>query len=153
MRVTVRNASKDDLELLLSWRMEVLRHVFALSGEPSEDLRDANRDYYKKALSDGSHFAVFAELNGETAGCGGVCFYQEMPSPDNPSGKCAYLMNIYTREAFRGQGIGSEIVRSLLEEAGRRGAGKIYLETSDCARSMYEMIGFTEMKGYMSIKR
>ncbi len=26
---------------------------------------------------------------------------EELPSPDNPSGKCAYLMNIYVREAFR----------------------------------------------------
>ena len=149
--VIIRRAGIEDLEVLLQWRMEVLQNVFALPGKPSEELQKANLDYYQKALADGGHFAVFAEGNGNIVGCGGVCFYQEMPSPDNPSGWCGYLMNIYTRAAVRGQGIGTNIVRALLDETARRGIHKVYLETTDQARSLYERIGFTEMKGYLMI--
>lgn len=149
--VIIRRAGIEDLEVLLQWRMEVLQTVFALPGKPSEELQKANLDYYQKALADGGHFAVFAEGNGNIVGCGGVCFYQEMPSPDNPSGWCGYLMNIYTRAAVRGQGIGTKIVRALLDETARRGIHKVYLETTDQARSLYERIGFTEMKGYLMI--
>ena len=149
--VIIRTAGLEDLEVLLQWRMEVLQNVFALPGKPSEELQKANLDYYQKALADGGHFAVFAEGNGNIVGCGGVCFYQEMPSPDNPSGWCGYLMNIYTRAAVRGQGIGTKIVRALLDETARRGIHKVYLETTDQARSLYERIGFTEMKGYLMI--
>ena len=149
--VIIRRAGIEDLEVLLQWRMEVLQNVFALPGKPSEELQKANLDYYQKALADGGHFAVFAEGNGNIVGCGGVCFYQEMPSPDNPSGWCGYLMNIYTRAAVRGQGIGTKIVRALLDETARRGIHKVYLETTDQARSLYERIGFTEMKGYLMI--
>ena len=52
--------------------------------------------------------ACFAYVGNEIVGCGGICLYQEMPSPDNPSGGCAYLMNIYTRPEFRGQGVGKK---------------------------------------------
>ncbi len=149
--VIIRRAGIEDLEVLLQWRMEVLQNVFALPGKPSEELQKANLDYYQKALADGGHFAVFAEGNGNIVGCGGVCFYQEMPSPDNPSGWCGYLMNIYTRAAVRGQGIGTKIVRALLDETARRGIHKVYLETTDQARPLYERLGFTEMKGYLSI--
>ena len=149
--VIIRRAGIEDLEVLLQWRMEVLQNVFALPGKPSEELQKANLDYYQKALADGGHFAVFAEGNGNIVGGGGVCFYQEMPSPDNPSGWCGYLMNIYTRAAVRGQGIGTKIVRALLDETARRGIHKVYLETTDQARSLYERIGFTEMKGYLMI--
>lgn len=149
--VIIRRAGIEDLEVLLQWRMEVLQNVFALPGKPSEELQKANLDYYQKALADGGHFAVFAEGNGNIVGCGGVCFYQEMPSPDNPSGWCGYLVNIYTRAAVRGQGIGTKIVRALLDETARRGIHKVYLETTDQARSLYERIGFTEMKGYLMI--
>lgn len=149
--VIIQRAGIEDLEVLLQWRMEVLQNVFALPGKPSEELQKANLDYYQKALVDGGHFAVFAEGNGNIVGCGGVCFYQEMPSPDNPSGWCGYLMNIYTRAAVRGQGIGTKIVRALLDETARRGIHKVYLETTDQARPLYERLGFTEMKGYLSI--
>ena len=149
--VIIRRAGIEDLEVLLQWRMEVLQNVFALPGKPSEELQKANLDYYQKALADGGHFAVFAEGNGNIVGCGGVCFYQEMPSPDNPSGWCGYLMNIYTRAAVRGQGIGTKIVLALLDETARRVIHKVYLETTDQARSLYERIGFTEMKGYLMI--
>ena len=60
-------------------------------------------------------------------------------------------MNIYTRAAVRGQGIGTKIIESLIDETAHRGIHKVYLETTDQARPLYERIGFTEMKGYLMI--
>ena len=60
-------------------------------------------------------------------------------------------MNIYTRAAVRGQGIGTKIIESLIDETAHRGIHKVYLETTDQARPLYERIGFTEMKGYLTI--
>lgn len=58
-------------------------------------------------------------------------------------------MNIYVRPKFRGRSIGSEIVRWLIQQATDRNTTKIYLETSDSGRKMYEAIGFTDMKDMM----
>lgn len=151
--LTIRQATENDLDLLLKWRMEVLSHVFSLPPDRAvEDLYAANLAYYKRALPRGEHIAAFAETEHGIVGCGGVCLYREMPSPDNPSGWCAYLMNIYTRKEFRGQGIGSAVVRWLIEQAERREITKIYLEASETGRPLYERLGFTDMRDYMKLQ-
>ena len=150
MDIVIRRADVGELETLMEWRMEVLRHVFHISeSENRNELYAANRDYYQKAIPGGSRVAVFAEWDGTIVGCGGLCLYTEMPSPDNPDGTCAYLMNIYTREAYRGKGVGKEIVRWLVAYAEKQGITKIYLETSQSGRALYESIGFQDMKDYM----
>lgn len=75
----------------------------------------------------------------------------EMPSPDNPSGKCAYLMNIYTRPQFRNNGIAKATVNWLIDKAINKGITKIYLETSEAGRKMYQNTGFKPMKDYMQL--
>lgn len=137
-----------DPEEMTRWRGEVIAHVFG--APPSEALMRANEDYYRRNMGAG-HYALIAGVDGEDAGCGALCFSEELPSPDNPSGKCAYLMNIYVREAFREHGLGHEIVRSLIEEARRRGCGKIYLETTPDGRPVYSSMGFEEMKDMMKL--
>lgn len=81
-----------------------------------------------------------------------MCLYREMPSPDNSSGQCAYLMNIYVRPRFRGHGAGDAIVRWLVGQAAQRGIPKIYLETSDAGRPLYQETGFADMTGYMKFE-
>lgn len=149
--LVVRKAGLDEMETLLAWRMEVLREVFSLP--PDEDLGElerANRAYYREALEAGGHIACFA-VREEIVGCGGVCLYREMPSPDNPNGMCAYLMNVYTRPGSRGQGVGEAVVRWLVDQARRRGATKIYLETSESGRGLYRKLGFAPMEDYLAL--
>jgi len=148
----IREAGPRDLETLLDWRMRVLADVFA--GSPlaaSPALRGANAAYYRRHLADGTHTACFAvdPGTGRTVGCGGVCHQEEMPSPDNPSGRNAYLMDIYVLPGFRGRGIGRRIVRHLVAAARARGAGKIYLESTPAARPLYRSLGFGPMHGMM----
>lgn len=139
-----------DIPRLLSWRDEVIRNVF---GEiPSDSLMKQNEAYYSSHIADGSHLAFVAYNDGVEAGCGSICLSDELPSPDNPSGKCAYLMNIYVRAPFREHGIGHEIVKKLVEEAKARQCGKIYLETTDAGRSVYESLGFKDLPDMMKLK-
>lgn len=139
-----------DLEELLKWRREVIQTVF--DEEPSEELMAQNEAFYRKNLANGTHIAFVAIKDGKEAGCGAICLTEELPSPDNPSGKCGYLMNIYVRDAFREHGIGHEIVKRLVKEAKERNCGKIYLETTDLGRPVYESLGFHDLPDMMKYK-
>lgn len=153
MEIAIRKASIDDLSLLMKWRMEVIHEVFNLA--PDMDcnaLERANQKYYEKSLPTEEHLACFACCETEIVGCGGICFSHEMPSPENPSGQCAYLMNIYTRPASRKQGIGRAIVRWLIAQALDRHITKIYLETSRKGQSMYQHMGFQLMSDMMKFE-
>lgn len=137
------------LPTLMMWRREVLRHVFG--HEPSERLLAENRQYYTRHIADDSHFAIAAKWDGQEAGCGACCITNELPSPDNLTGKCAYLMNIYVREPFRRHGIAHAIVERLIAEAKDRGCGKIYLETTAKGRGVYAEAGFRDMPDMMKL--
>lgn len=153
MDIKIRKAEITDIDLLMKWRMTVLHEVFSIPQEqPMKNLERENQSYYEAMLPTGGHIACFAYLNGEIVGCGGICIYQEMPSPDNHSGQCAYLMNVYTRPEFRGYGIGETVVRWLVGQAVQRNITKIYLETSEPGRKLYEKAGFLDMPNMMKLQ-
>lgn len=148
--ISIEKAALSELDELMAWRMEVLHEVFGIPADADTSaLEQANRECYRYALSRGEHIACFARYDGKRVGCGGICLQQEMPSPDNPTGRCAYLMNIYIRSSYRRLHIGTALVSWLVEQAKRQRAGKIYLETSDAGRAMYRRLRFEEMKDMM----
>ncbi len=143
--LTLREACS--LAELLAWRAEVIRNVFGQEADTA--LLEANEKYYAEHVPDGSHYALIAALDGEECGCGAICFGSELPSPDNPSGLCAYLMNIYVREPYRNHGVAHRIVSALTREALRRGCGKIYLEATPEGKPVYTSSGFKDMPDMM----
>jgi len=127
----------------MHWRMEVIENVFGQT--PSKRLLAATRRYYRQNIADGLCIAVVAEMDDTGAGCGAICLAEELPTPDNPSGKCAYLTNIYVRKEYRRRGVGHAIVRWLVDKARQSGCDRIYLEAADG----HSGIGFTELTGIM----
>ncbi|MCM1297790.1 MAG: GNAT family N-acetyltransferase [Muribaculaceae bacterium] len=136
-----------DIETLMKWRKEVVFNVFGI--EAVDALLDANREYYRRHIPDETHQAFVASIDGEDVGVGAVCLSEELPSPDNPSGKCAYVMNIYVREPYRNHGVAGKIVDRLVNMAKAHGCGKIYLESTDMAKPLYRECGFTDMENMM----
>ncbi len=132
---------------LMRWRAEVISHVFGET--PGRRLLVEIRKYYRSHIPEGAHLAFVAEMDGEECGCGSVCITEELPSPDNPTGRRACLVNIYVRREFRNRGVGRAIVSRLVDEAGKRGCGVIYLETTADGRPLYLSAGFVAMPDAM----
>lgn len=153
MDIEIRKAGLTDIDLLIKWRMRVLHEVFFIpDNQPMKEIEQANTAYYQSALKAGGHIACFAYHENEIVGCGGICLYQEMPSPDNFSGQCAYLMNVYTCPQFRGHGVGKMVVQWLVEQAAQRNITKIYLESSKSGRILYGKMGFLDMPDMMKLQ-
>lgn len=149
-QIAIKQASIADLEDLVVWRMEVLRTVFNIGPAAStDDLEQRNRAYYRQALAEKTHIAVFAQIEGETIGCAGLCLHEEMPSPDNPSGTCGYVMNVYVREAWRGHGAARAMLDYLLSYGRSHGIGKIYLEATAAGMPLYRAVGFVDLPHMM----
>ena len=152
MGLRYHKATLKDLDLLVHTRVQVL---LAANGLPEETdmtaVKTASRDYYRAALSDGSH-AAWLVFDGDTwIGAGGVSFYQIMPTYHNPSGRKAYLMNIYTRPDYRRQGIARHMVDLLVGEARERGVTAISLEATAMGMPLYESYGFIHMPAEMEL--
>lgn len=152
MDLIYKKASLDDLELLTETRIEVLLAANGLpEGTDMNEVREETRRYYERALPAGTH-AAYLVLDGDRfAGAGGVSFFEVMPTYHNPSGKKAYLMNIYTRPAYRRKGVAYKVLDLLVREAGSRGVTAVSLEATAMGRPLYEKYGFVRMNDEMEL--
>lgn len=145
-------ATMDDLDLLTVSRVKVLRAANKLND--SVDMTDVEKEsykYYQKALADGTHFAILVMDDDKFIGAGGVSFYNVMPTYHNPSGKKAYIMNMYTDPHYRRQGIAYTTLDMLVNVAKERGIYQISLEATEMGRSLYEKYGFVKMESEMEL--
>ena len=145
-------ATLDDLDLLTASRVKVLRAANKL--DDSVDMTEIKKEsynYYKKALADGTHFAILVMDDGNFIGAGGVSFYNVMPTFHNPSGKKAYIMNMYTDPNYRRQGIAYKTLDMLVDVSKERGICQISLEATEMGRPLYEKYGFVKMESEMEL--
>lgn len=139
--VEIRIAAKDDIELLMSSRLEMLKVVNNLPAdyEYTEEIVRESRDYFLN----GDHITVLAIDDGKVIGCASMSFMWIMPTFSHPTGRRAHLMNVYTRSEYRRQGIARKMVNMLIDETWKRGATEISLDATTMGRPLYESLGFT----------
>jgi ribosomal protein S18 acetylase RimI-like enzyme len=138
--IEYRIATNDDIELLMSSRLEMLRVVNGLSEDYvySDEIVRESRDYFLN----GDHLTVLAIDGGEVIGCASMSFMWIMPTFSHPTGRRAHLMNVYTRNEYRRQGIARKMVEMLIDETWKRGATEISLDATVMGRPLYESLGF-----------
>lgn len=152
MEYHFQKASADDLELLVRTRIEVLRAANLLDDDVDMSMvEQESRRYYREALPVGEHTAYLVFDGDQFIAAGGVSYYQVMPTYHNPTGKKAYIMNMYTKPDCRRQGIALKLLDLLVQDARNHGISAISLEATDMGRPLYEKYGFIQMKSEMEL--
>lgn len=147
-----KRATIADITELVRTRIVVLRAANKLSADvPMAEVEQESYAYYEKALVSGVHIAYLVYDKDRFIGAGGVSFYQVMPTYHNPSGRKAYIMNMYTDPEYRRQGIAYRTLDLLVKEARTQGISQIALEATDMGRPLYEKYGFVSMKDEMEL--
>lgn len=152
MDLIYKRATLEDINTLVETRIEVLRAANKLCADT--DMGEVERQsylYYQKALSDGSHIAYLVFDESGCIGTGGVSFFQVIPTYHNPSGKKAYIMNMYTNPKYRRKGIAYKTLDMLIKEIKSKGISSISLEATDMGRPLYEKYGFVKMNSEMEL--
>lgn len=147
-----KKATVEDIKELVRTRLIVLRVANKLSNDVDMSIvEQESYEYYKRALETGEHIAYLVYDNGRFTGAGGVSFYQVMPTYHNPSGKNAYIMNMYTAPEYRRQGVAFHTLDLLVKDAKKQGVSSITLEATDMGRALYEKYGFIKMEDEMKL--
>ena len=151
-RFEYKRATMEDIEELVRTRIIVLRAANKLSDdEDMSVVEEESYAYYRRALETGEHIAYLVYDNGKFIGAGGVSFYQVMPTYHNPTGKKAYIMNMYTASEYRRRGIAFHTLDLLVKDARKQGISQITLEATEMGRPLYERYGFVKMEDEMEL--
>ena len=149
-----KKATIADIDELIRTRIIVLRAANNLSDDVDMSVVEKESyEYYKRALETGEHIAYLVYDKENFIGAGGVSFYQVMPTYHNPTGKKAYIMNMYTAPEYRRQGIAINTLDLLVKDARKQGVTQIALEATDMGRPLYEKYGFVKMEDEMELQK
>ena len=151
--MNTKKATIEDIDELVRTRSIVLRAANKLSDDVDMSLvKKESYEYYKSALENGEHIAYLVYDNGTFIGAGGVSFYQVMPTYHNPTGKKAYIMNMYTAPEYRRQGIAFHTLDLLVKDARERDVTQIALEATEMGRPLYGKYEFVKMEDEMVLR-
>ena len=147
-----KKATIADIDELVRTRIIVLRAANNLSDDVDMSVVEKESyEYYKRALETGEHIAYLVYDKENFIGAGGVSFYQVMPTYHNPTGRKAYIMNMYTAPEYRRQGIAINTLDLLVKDASKQGVTQIALAATDMGRPLYEKYGFVKMEDEMEL--
>jgi ribosomal protein S18 acetylase RimI-like enzyme len=144
--VIVRPVRTDDLDALRAMRIEAVRdYPLAFTADLAETQErpiEWWRDFVARHTGDGANVIMLADAGGgRLAGMTGVW------APTAP--KLAHAGNVwgvYVRPAYRGRGVGEQLLRACFDWARRKQLVTLKLSVvagNDTARRCYERCGFT----------
>ena len=139
--ITYRKADLSDVEALAVLRREFLLEV--ADAQPDDtSILPRLRNWFQEKLADGHFCAILAVAGDEVIASSGLVVHEHPPGIMIPNGREAYIMNMYTKPAWRGHGIATVIFRKLLELARRKDCTRVALHALPMGRAIYEKEGF-----------
>ena len=124
-----REAMFLDLEPIASGELRSYRRRF---------LRWFGREFRARRL-----FGVLAEnQEGRTVASGLLWLQPRHPTPIFPQLHTPYILSVYTEPEIRRRGLGTAIVRSLVETARELGFPRVELHATELGRGIYHRLGF-----------
>jgi GNAT superfamily N-acetyltransferase len=151
--IAYRQAAAADIPELVRLRIEFLSDIQKdVERRDAAALRDALLDFFTRGMQSGSYIAWLAVDDGNIVATSGLCFLAMPPTFRNPTGRAAYIMNMYTLPSYRRRGIGAALFGKLIDEAQRLGYKKLSLHATAMGRTLYERYGFKDEKKEMVLR-
>lgn len=139
----IRLATLADADALISLRLVFLKEVGSLgSGVDGGELGEAIRRYLVRKMPAGEFLAWVAESEGRIVGTSGLTLFERPPNGANMAGLEAYLSNMYTVPGWRGKGVGTALVTTIIAHLKGTRVRRVWLHATEQGRPVYEKAGF-----------
>ena len=138
----IRQATDDDVELLIKLRLDYLR---ADKGELSDEevvlISHQCAEYFAEHV--GREFLAFiAYRDMEVLSCAFLLIAEKPANPSFITGKMGTVLNVFTYPAYRKQGVSTRVLSSLIEVAKEKDLSFLELSASESGKRVYEKLGF-----------
>jgi GNAT superfamily N-acetyltransferase len=143
--ITFRAAALDDLETLaaLRWEMQLEGHPGAAPPMTRETYIGMYCAEMREEMERGRLCGWVAEADGEPVAAVSLIRWVVPPTVDYPRRRRGQVSNVYTRPAFRRQGISRQLMQMLIEHARTQGIQRLVLWPSAMGEPLYDGLGFS----------
>ena len=137
-------ASDEDIRILVYYRIMMFISMGFTDSEQLYQCEINSKVYFKKTIPTQEFFGWIAEIDGNHVGCGGLVIDKHPPGPVNKTGKLGYIMNVVTEPEFRGKGVGTKIMQTIISFCKDQGINVVTLHYTEMGRNIYKKLGFTD---------
>lgn len=136
-------ATESDAQILAEYRIAFLTELVGpQSPDVVEVLRQNLEKYFKRAIQAKTLFCGLARDGSTIVGTGAMVIREQPGSFRNPSGRTAYILNMYTIPAYRKHGIGNTVLKLLMKSATEMGIEMFELHATKEGEPVYQKNGF-----------
>lgn len=109
-------------------------------------------EYIKKNINKDNLLIYIAVKDNEIISSCMLCIFETIPLPSNYSGKTGELLNVYTKKEYRRQGHAAKLIKLLIDEARKKGVGKVNLSYTAGGYPLYKLLGFKKIDNQMEYR-
>lgn len=144
MGITYGEATKDDISELIRMRIAYMADDFgSVSDEEREGMETQLPDYFARKL--GTELVAFVAKDEDRIVSVAYLHIIEMPANSILlNGLYGEVLSVYTEPEYRGQGMCTRLMKSLVEYGKKIGLGRIDLSATDEGYPIYAKIGFKD---------
>ena len=147
---TIRVATRSDADALAQLRY-ALRASTGRATESKTEFIERCSAWMNKHLHSEAWICWVAALNGQLIGAVWLQLVEKIPNPRAEAEHHAYITNFYVEQEARGNGIGSQLLRTALEWCEGRDVHTVILWPTERSRSLYERHGFAVRDDIMEL--
>ncbi len=139
------------VEDFLNLRLSLFRELGEIHASTDiSELREVTKNYYLLHINrDLISFGVTEK--GNVVSTGAVCLFDRIPYIENLRGREGYVLNIYTTPEYRGKGYAGRLTEKIIEYARKNKIKRLWLNSSNAGRGVYEKYGFIEKDNEMEL--
>jgi GNAT superfamily N-acetyltransferase len=149
--ILIREAVPADIPEILLQRRGMYEDIGHKDPATLSAIHSLSAEYLSKALPEQS-FRAWLAFAGDRAAGGGAIVISPWPAhPYDLECRRATILNVYTYPQYRRQGIGRQIMQTMIDWCKREGFVRVNLHASADGRHLYESMGF-EASNEMQLK-
>jgi GNAT superfamily N-acetyltransferase len=140
-----RRATLDDIPELIRFKLLLLDELHEEENKDNLDqLIKELEKFFKEHLGTKEFISWIVEYEGEIIATSGLILWRVPPRYDCIHGRCGYISNMYTVPKARRNGISTELIKRLIEEARILDIDILNLHATKDGIQMYRRFGFTD---------
>jgi ribosomal protein S18 acetylase RimI-like enzyme len=151
---TTRRATARDAATLAELRDELFRELdpAAAARAPAGFAALCASQFAALLAGDGARAWLAQAADGASVGTAVLLLFPRLPTPALPPDREGYLLNVYTRPAWRGRGVASALVAAAVADARALGLARIRLHATAEGQPVYAAAGFRPRTDEMELR-
>jgi len=140
-----RKLCNNDMELFIKLRLDFINEFHKDVDVIEKDkLRNSLKNYFERHIENNDFIGIVCEYNGMVISVAYLIIGEWPPNRTFINGKIAILLNVYTYPEYRKNGIGTNVIKKIIEEAKKQNVSIINLLATEDGETVYKKAGFIE---------